>query len=363
MRHLIIFASLALSTIALGCHGPDSAASLERTAKAESPIVYGEPDKGHQAVVYVDLGGGSCTGTIIAACNGTGYVLTAAHCCEGPVSQAIMADDAYDFNAQTFPAFDTEPDPDYWGPSDHDFCMFKISGVDESTPVIPAMTPEEDNLKISDMVEFVGYGVTEYDDYNTQRRHVSDDISELSEGVMAYDQQPGGPCNGDSGGPALSIVGGSERVSGVTSQGDDYCISYGESGRVSFVYDSFILPYLGSCVPSSGSSSGGSGGTGGSFGGSSGSGGSGGSPGAGGSSSGGFSGSSGSGGSFGGSSFGGGGTGEGGSSDDDGNNSSEGSCAVQAADEGNPGSYGIAVALGLACAALGRRRRSRFTST
>src|SRR6185295_19443165 len=152
--------------------------------------------------------------------------------------------DAYDFNAQAFDALDTVADPDYYGPSDDHVCMFKISGVNEGTQIIPAMTPEEDSLKPGDMVDFVGYGVTEFDDNNTQRRHVSDDISDLTPGVMSYDQQPGGPCNGDSGGPALSKVGGGERVSGVTSQGDDYCVEYGESGRVSGVYDSFIAPYL-----------------------------------------------------------------------------------------------------------------------
>jgi MYXO-CTERM domain-containing protein len=281
-----------------------------------------------------------------------------------------MADDAWDWNAKTFPATDTHPHPDYWGLSDHDFCLFTISGTDDSTPVIPAMTPEEDSLKVGDMVEFVGYGVTESDYNNSERRHVSDDISGLTKGMMSYDQNPGGPCNGDSGGPALSKVGGGERVSGVTSQGDSWCVEYGESGRVSSVYDSFIKPYLGSCVPTEGGGSSGSSS----------------SSSSGGSTSGGASdpgtGSSGAGGHPGGSSgagasngAGGGefvwGSGDGGSdtgdSDDDdgwdGENSDNGlapqrgGCAFRATARTEARPFGLAGALGLAAAGLRRRRR------
>jgi hypothetical protein len=35
-------------------------------------------------------------------------------------------------------------------------------------------------------LDFVGYGVTEFDDNNTQRRQVSDDISDLTPGVMRF---------------------------------------------------------------------------------------------------------------------------------------------------------------------------------
>jgi hypothetical protein len=359
MRHLAVIASLALSTLALGCSSQSTAEPAEVIGKAASPIFNGQADTTHKAVVYVELGGGSCTGTIIASCEGTGYVLTAAHCCETPVVQAVMGNDAYDFDAQVFDASDTYADPVYSGPSDHDFCLFKISGTDPSTPVIPAMRPEEDALQTGDTVEFVGYGVTEYDDNNSQRRHVSDDISGLTKHVMSYDQQPGGPCNGDSGGPALSLVGGALRVSGVTSQGDDACVEYGESGRVSGVYESFIAPYLGACAPSSGttssSSSTGAGGdpsgTGGGMGGSAGAGGQSAVGGAGGQDT---------------SAGVGAGTGDTGGSDDtgsggggasgDGNNSMQGACAFQTTAEGDAAPFGLA--LGLSCVALRRRRRS-----
>lgn len=247
MRSLAPFALLALSLLGTAC-GRDRAPA-EPLGRAASPIFNGELDSVHSAVVFVELSGGSCSGTLIAACGGTGYVLTAAHCCAEPVLGVVQGEDAYDSGAPYFDAIDAHADPAYDGASDHDYCIVRVGGVPDGTPVIPAMRPDEDTLSAGDMVEFVGYGITESDWNNSQRRHVSDDISDLTPGVMSYDQQPGGPCNGDSGGPALSIVGGSERVSGVTSQGDEACVSYGESGRVSFVYDSFIQPALNGCIP------------------------------------------------------------------------------------------------------------------
>jgi len=82
MRNLAVISSLVLSTLALGCADRSSTATSpsERLGKAASPIFNGQPDPGHDAVVYVDLGNASCSGTILANCNGTGYVLTAAHC-------------------------------------------------------------------------------------------------------------------------------------------------------------------------------------------------------------------------------------------------------------------------------------------
>jgi len=256
MHRSVLATSVAISALVLGCGPLAEPSPAGRLGTAKSRIVNGQPDTTHDAVVYVDMGNASCSGTIIAACNGIGYVLTAAHCCAESIYQAILADDAYDANAQAFDAVDQLADPAYDGASDHDFCVFQIDTQGQQVPVIPAMTAQEDDLQVGDMVEFVGYGVTESSYDNTERRHVSDDISELTQGYIAYDQQPGGPCNGDSGGPSLSTIGGAEHVSGVTSQGDDYCVQYGESGRVSFVYDAFIAPYLGACAgPPDGSTS------------------------------------------------------------------------------------------------------------
>ena len=120
--------------------------------------------------------------------------------------------------------------------------MVTFSGA-SAAPVIPVMTPAEDDLVAGSALEFVGYGVTEFDNNNTVRYHVDGEVNDVDPLVFDYFQNDGGPCSGDSGGPSLSLVGGQERVSGVTSYGGD-CWQDGVSGRASAVYNTFIAPYM-----------------------------------------------------------------------------------------------------------------------
>jgi hypothetical protein len=315
----LAFVTLSMLPFGLGCSAPPAPDPGEKIGEAASPIFGGQPDTAHTAVVYVDLGGGaSCTGTIIATCGSKAYVLTAAHCCATPVAQVILGDDAQGPGAVTLAAADTHADPEYSGPADHDFCLVQVVGAGASTPVIPVMKPEEDDLAPGATVDIVGYGVTESNDQNTQRRHVTDTLTEVTAHTFSYDQKSGGPCAGDSGGPALSKVAGGERVSGVTSQGDSDCVQKGQSSRVSWVVASFIAPYVGTC------DSGGAGGGGGSN-----------------------------------SAGVGGGTGSGnGGNGANGNGQSHGGCAIEPATGGEASLFAT---LGLAMAGValrGRRRRS-----
>lgn len=56
-------------------------------------------------------------------------------------------------------------------------------------------------------------------------------------GSIFYTQYEGGPCNGDSGGPAFDKIGGVEYVEGITSYGDAICAYYGVSTSVMDYYD------------------------------------------------------------------------------------------------------------------------------
>jgi MYXO-CTERM domain-containing protein len=254
MRRLVLL-SLVAAPLGLGCSSSSPAGSVaERTGEGRQQIFYGKADNTHDAVVAIlskkAANGGmgwACTGTIVAKNGGTGYVLTAAHCVNDnadPPAYVILGPD-YSTSQTAFPVTNYKADPQYDAQSSsHDFGMMTISGVGAQTPTIPVMTPAQDNLKVGSTVRFVGYGRTENNDQNSKRFYVDGKLQDVYALTVDYSQQNGGPCEGDSGGPSLSTVGGQEVVSTVTSSGDQTCTQYGLSGRASAVWDTFINPYI-----------------------------------------------------------------------------------------------------------------------
>jgi hypothetical protein len=65
-----------------------------------------------------------------------------------------------------------------------------------------------------------------------------------SPNTICQDQNPGGPCSGDSGGPALVVRNGQEYVAGITSYGDQNCTLYGCSTKVD-AFEDFIMDFVG----------------------------------------------------------------------------------------------------------------------
>ncbi|MEZ4440254.1 MAG: MYXO-CTERM sorting domain-containing protein [Polyangiaceae bacterium] len=231
-----------LSASGVAACGLESESLDEPIETLDEAIINGTVDNGHGAVVAV-LGQGACTGTIIHTDpqSGIGHVLTAAHCTNP--QQVVMGSD-YTNPTAVFPVIASLAHPSYNGQV-YDFQMVRISGVSSSTPVIPAMSPSQDNLGSGTQVRHVGYGKAgpAPGSNNTVKRQILGSLDSVSSLTIDYNQPSGGPCSGDSGGPQLT-VGGTERVAGVTSYGDQSCASFGVSGRVSAVYDSFIVNYI-----------------------------------------------------------------------------------------------------------------------
>jgi hypothetical protein len=77
-RSVPLLLVLAWGGAAVGC---DEAELLPPSSEPEAgaEIFGGSVDTVHDAVVYLE-GAGSCTGTIVGASGGTGWVLTAGHC-------------------------------------------------------------------------------------------------------------------------------------------------------------------------------------------------------------------------------------------------------------------------------------------
>jgi MYXO-CTERM domain-containing protein len=236
---------VALAFVAGGC-SDDGLDMDEEVEAAPSWIINGTPDTTHQAVVAVLGNNSACTGTIIHTDpnNGIGHVLTAAHCTN---PQQVVIGNDYTNPQAVFPVIASQAHPNYGGNTGDpfDFRMVRISGVSASTPVIPAATPAQDNLSSGTQVRHVGYGKAgpAPGSNNTVRRQILGNLAGVSTLTIQYNQPSGGPCSGDSGGPQLTTS-GTERVVGVTSYGDPSCAMQGVSGRVSAVYDSFIIPYI-----------------------------------------------------------------------------------------------------------------------
>ena len=242
MARLLLAAAVAAAL--LGCGSLEPAGDDANVERAAAPIVRGARDHTHDAVVAIVGPEHLCSATIVATRPPALYLLTAAHCV-APVAPsdpelALFGPD-YALATTSFPIEHCTPDPRYDGES-YDFAMCRARGATEATPVLPVQS-SPDELAVGTPVRHVGYGVTGSAEANSERFQVVSELTEVDPLLLWYDQQPGGPCSGDSGGPQLSVD-DPGRVVGVTSFGDMDCDSFGASGRISVAASSFILPFV-----------------------------------------------------------------------------------------------------------------------
>ncbi len=231
-----------LGATAIGC-GDESDVHTLPIGRVELPVINGQVDNGHPAVVALVSNNAACSATIIQvdANNGIGHALTAAHCDN---MQYVLQGLDYQNPDATYPIIDTLDHPNY-NQQVYDFQMVRFNGASAQTPVIPAMTPLDDNLNPGTQIRHVGYGKSgpPPGQNNSVRHQLVSSIAQLDTLMLYYDYTGGQTCFGDSGGPQLTIQ--NERVAGVSSYvfGNN-CDSGGASGRVSAVYDTFITPYI-----------------------------------------------------------------------------------------------------------------------
>lgn len=253
-------AGMLLTASALAACGSPAGERMDDPAIAplRQEILQGSVDDTHpEVMLLVSRAGFLCTGTVIHVEDQTAFLLTAAHCVTDelpgggvvPIAarQFIVVpgtDIAESTSAFSVDTVSVEPSYDgSFAASDVAIVSFSFGGG-PAPRAIPPLSSAEDVLAENSELLLVGYGQTESDDANTERRRVERSIEDLDEKLVVYTQEDGkGACFGDSGGPGLVTVGGRERVAVVISGGadsDENCVGgLGVAMRVSG-FEAFI---------------------------------------------------------------------------------------------------------------------------
>lgn len=257
----------------LGLLGALSACQPEVQAPAQvihlgRPIINGTADTSaaHMAVVALVPPEGSgyvgmhCTGTLITPT----VVVTAAHCLEG---YSVGEFDIFFGNNVWQPGThravsEMQQHPSYGGLQNPvaDIAVVRLASAAPTTVTPIPFLPASLGLTSADVggpVVFSGFGVTE-DNTSGVKMTVTGSIGLVCPGpsgcnyggawvvasAIGYPQSPGGPCSGDSGGPAFVTRSGQEYLAGVTSYGDENCAQYGVS-IMPQGFESWILAFTG----------------------------------------------------------------------------------------------------------------------
>ncbi|MBA2545225.1 MAG: trypsin-like serine protease [Deltaproteobacteria bacterium] len=218
--------ALALGLLVVGC------ADSPNEASSSQSIVNGQVDMGDPATVYLDLGGGGCTGTLVSPKT----VVTAKHCLSSQM-WAYFGTDSSDDSGTWIKAVHKS------GHQSADIAMLTLESEGPTAPIPLVNTDLAQHL--GEQIRIAGFGVTsENGGGSGLKRHGVANLDSLDGGIMYATNQPSGTCYGDSGGPNFMTVGTTEYIIGVTSFGTAAC-GAGLDGSVRIdTYREWIREYI-----------------------------------------------------------------------------------------------------------------------
>jgi hypothetical protein len=262
--------TLSFIFVAGSCVVEETPTAASRYERGFRPIINGVLDTSQEHMGVVALynsQGAMCTGTLISP----KVILTAGHCIDGFSISNLSVIFGDNISTGDWVSVDTaQVHPDYYAGGgydapENDIALVRMTqNAPSGIAPIPYL-PEAYGLTSSDVgnpLVFVGFGTTGGGGQNTRKYYFEGNLGLVCDGpntcsyggasvaprTIAYSNQEGGPCSGDSGGPALVEIGGQEYVAGVTSYGDQNCTYFGVSTKVD-KFQTFIEDFIGSTDP------------------------------------------------------------------------------------------------------------------
>jgi hypothetical protein len=246
IKRALLIGSSAI--VLLSCMADDPAP--ERVAPSRAPIVNGQPDPGHPAVVALTFQGQSfCSGTLVTPT----VVVSAAHCIHpdigvpGTAAQVYFGPDVA-MGGTFIDVIEAQYKPDWYlddPEGDDDISVLRLAEPAPVEPLPRGDTPPEGTTLI-----LVGFGLTSAGGSGGGvKRIATATIDQIWGEVFAMNLAPSGTCNGDSGGTALWDDNGVEKFVGIHTRSD--CTDTMLDERVDIHWDGFVQPFIdagGACI-------------------------------------------------------------------------------------------------------------------